>query len=103
MILQVYSVFDKAVGAHMQPFFARSEGEALRMLRQAVNTPDTQFFANPSDYNLCYHGEFSDQTGTFSTDNVTNMIGLTSLVDSVAPDATRFLHPSQMQNPKENF
>lgn len=80
MILQIYSIFDRAVGAHLQPFFARSEGEALRLLRQAVNDPNTNFHNNPGDFTLVHHGEFSDQTGTFTTTDAQNMINLSSLL-----------------------
>lgn len=79
MNLNVYSIFDRAVGAHLQPFFARSEGEAIRMLRQAVNDPQSGFHANPGDFTLCFHGEFSDQTGTFTVHPVENRIQLSSL------------------------
>lgn len=86
MILQIYSVFDRAVGAHLQPFFARSEGEALRMLRHAVNSPDTNFHNNPGDYTLVHHGEFSDQTGTFSCPDTHNLINLSSLAAPITPE-----------------
>lgn len=82
-MLQIYSIYDRAVGAHLQPFFARSEGEAIRMLRQAVNNPDSGFHSNPGDYTLCHHGEFSDQTGTFETSAVQNLINLSSLAANI--------------------
>lgn len=92
MILQIYSIFDRAVGAHLQPFFVRSEGEALRMLRQAVNDPKTNFFQNPGDYTLVHHGEFADDTGTFTCPDAHNLIQLTSLAAVIAPDPSS---PSQ--------
>lgn len=85
MILQIYAVFDRAVGAYMQPFFARSEGEAIRMIRQAVNTPDTALFTNPSDYTLAHLGDFSDQTGVLVASGPTQMINLSSLASAIAP------------------
>lgn len=85
MILNVYSIFDKAVGAHMQPFFARSEGEALRMIKQAVNDKNSGFYQNPADYILTYHGSFEDNTGTFEIADTQNLIVLSSLTEHIAP------------------
>lgn len=79
MKLQIYTVFDSAVGAHLQPFFVRSEGEALRMLRAAVNDTNTQFHANPSDYSLVYLGEFDDSTGDLDTVTRSTLVNLSSL------------------------
>lgn len=84
MILQIYSIHDRAVGAYMQPFFARSEGEALRMLRVAVNDPQSGFHGNPGDYTLTHLGEFSDQTGEFSTLPPSAMVNLSSLTEQIS-------------------
>lgn len=86
MILQIYSIFDKAVGAHLQPFFARSEGEALRMIRSAVNTADTQFHDNPGDFVLHHHGEFHDQTGDITAIHSVPLITLSSLSAGIIPE-----------------
>lgn len=85
MMLNIYSIFDRAVGAHLQPFFARSEGEAVRMLRQAVNDPNTNFHNNPSDYTLVFHGEFADQVGEFTTSAPQSLINLSSLAATLPP------------------
>lgn len=88
MILQIYAVHDRAVGAYMQPFFARSEGEAFRLLRQAVNSPDTSFFQNPADYTLVHLGEFSDQTGEFASIPPASMVNLSSLTVEITSRPT---------------
>lgn len=81
MNLKIYSVYDKAVGAYMQPFFQRSEGEALRSLRAVVNDKNSSFSTNPGDFTLCYHGEFADDTGVFISENPSHLVNLSSLVD----------------------
>ncbi|QCQ85048.1 nonstructural protein [Blackfly microvirus SF02] len=67
MKLQIFTVFDSAVGAHLQPFFSRSVGEAIRSFQDAVNDPKSQFASHASDYTLFLHGTFDDAGGVFST------------------------------------
>jgi hypothetical protein len=67
MKLQVFSVFDKAVGAHLQPFFCRSKGDALRSFGDACNDEKHQFFQHGLDYVLVFLGEFDDVSGLFAT------------------------------------
>lgn len=65
MITKCYSVFDKAVGAFMLPFHARSHGEAKRMF---VSSAREHFVHNSRDYDLCYLCEFNDLTGEYGID-----------------------------------
>lgn len=65
MKLHIFSIYDSAVGAYMQPFFARSTGDAVRSFQDAVNDPKTSFNAHSSDYTLFYLGTFDDDSGTF--------------------------------------
>lgn len=67
MILQCYSVHDKAVGAFLQPFYMRSRGEAIRSFMDAVNAENSQFARNAGDYELYQCGEWEDGTGIFSS------------------------------------
>jgi hypothetical protein len=66
MILHVFSVYDKAVGAHLPPFYARSKGEALRSFSDACNDSKHQFYQHGLDYVLVFLGEFNDVGGIFS-------------------------------------
>lgn len=59
----VFSVQDKAIGAFLPPFFARSRGEAIRSFSEAVNQKDHQFFRHAADYTLFALGEFDDGSG----------------------------------------
>lgn len=65
MILQVFSVFDTAVGAYMQPFFVHSKGEALRSFVDIVNDSKSKIAAHPDDYCLFHLGEYDDKTASF--------------------------------------
>ena len=65
MKLNVFSVYDKAVGAYLQPFFARSKGEAVRSFTDAANSNDHNFHRHSMDYVLMYLGEFDDISSVF--------------------------------------
>lgn len=64
MITKVFAVYDKAVGAFLQPFMARSDGEAVRMFERAANG-QSDFSANVADYELFMLSEFNDLTGEY--------------------------------------
>lgn len=64
MKFKIYSVYDAAVGAYMQPFFMRSKGEALRGWMDAVNDPKTQFHAHPKDFTLFEIAEYDEDDGS---------------------------------------
>lgn len=67
MILQVFSVYDKAVGAYMPPFITRSKGEAVRSFMAAVNNGGHEFSKSPSDFTLFLLGRFHDESGLVDT------------------------------------
>lgn len=67
MILNIYTVYDSAVKAFLQPFFARSHGEAIRNFTDAVNDPKTSLHAHPHDYILFFVATFDDADGLIST------------------------------------
>ncbi|QCQ84947.1 nonstructural protein [Blackfly microvirus SF02] len=66
MRLHMYAVFDKAVGAYMQPFFLRSRGEALRSFQDACSDGKSNFCTHPEDYVLFFVGEYDDKDGSFT-------------------------------------
>jgi hypothetical protein len=81
MILEVYSVFDKAVGAFLPPIFIRSRGEMMRSFQSAVNSPDHQFAAHAADYTLMALGLWDDQSGMFSAIDPERVIGALELLE----------------------
>lgn len=66
MILQSFSVLDKAVGAFLTPFFARATGEALRQFTEACNDEKHQFARHADDYILYRVGQFDDNSGFYT-------------------------------------
>lgn len=75
MKLHVFSVLDKAVGAFLQPFYARSKGEALRSFTEACHDEKSLFAKHGTDYLLMYLGEFDDVTGLFTTGEPERLLG----------------------------
>jgi len=67
MRLQVYTVYDKAVNAYMQPFYCRTKGEAIRSFTEACCDKKSNFFKYATDYVLMELGEYDDQTGLFAS------------------------------------
>lgn len=63
MLTMMYSVFDAKVGAHLQPFFVRTEAEAVRAFGRMVNDKEHLFGAHPADFALWYIGSFDDLQG----------------------------------------
>lgn len=63
MKLMIFVVHDSAAEAYLQPFFARSKGEALRSFETAVNDEGHQFAKHADDYTLFQIGTYEDSTG----------------------------------------
>lgn len=63
MTEQLFTVYDSAARAYLQPFFAPTIEAALRMFREVCNKPDHQFNKYPEDYTLFHCGEFCQETG----------------------------------------
>lgn len=75
MKVKVYSIFDVKVGAYNQPFFAQSDGAAVRMFTDTVNGPvdpktgmKNHIAAHPEDYRLDRLGTFDDEFGALVSD-----------------------------------
>lgn len=69
MILKIYTVYDQAVQAFLQPFFARSHGEAIRNFTDAINDPKTTLHAHSADYSLWYSGSFDDANAVVTAES----------------------------------
>ncbi len=70
---QIFSVFDSAVKAYAEPWFAPSIEFAIRAFREAVNGENTQVGKFPEDYVLFHIGSFDVATGELSSDGPTSL------------------------------
>lgn len=83
MQLFVFSVYDKAVKAYLQPFYARARGEALRSFTQAVNDRQHNFNKHAADYLLVQLGSFDDVVGMFQCGEPERLV---SALECLIPD-----------------
>lgn len=60
---KLVALFDRAVEAYAPIMTVNTRNEAIRSFRQAVNDPQTPLYANPTDFELHYIGDFNDQSG----------------------------------------
>lgn len=74
MKLGVYSIFDAAVGAYNQPFFAQTDSAAVRLFSDQCNNKESLLSRNPEHFTLFRIGEFDDKEGEL-TDEVPNSLG----------------------------
>lgn len=59
----VYSIFDSAVQAFMQPYVAQTDGQAIRAFQDTANDEKTSVNKHPDQYTLFRIAEFDDSDG----------------------------------------
>ena len=84
MKLMIYSVYDKAVNAFLQPFYARSTGEAIRSFTELANDTNTNVARHPTDFVLFGLGAFDDNSGIFVSHEPMRLLGAHEVVKDVA-------------------
>lgn len=65
MNVKYFAVRDKKAEAFMQPFQARTEGEAIRTFMDAVQDTKSPFYRYPGDFDLYYVADWNDAIGSF--------------------------------------
>lgn len=63
MRLRAFSIFDRKTLQYHPPFFASTNGGAVRSLGDLVCDPNTQVGRHPNDFVLYCVGEYDDQKG----------------------------------------
>lgn len=63
--MKIYTVHDAKAEAYLQPFFMRTNGEAIRSFADACQTNE-QFKKWPADYTLFELGEYDELTGVIT-------------------------------------
>lgn len=75
MKTKVYTVYDSKAESYLQPFFAQSNGAALRSFIEAINTAGHQFNKYAADFTLFEIGEYDHSTGKISNNHTTINLG----------------------------
>ena len=76
----MFSVFDKAVGAYLQPFFVPSIGAAIRMFTDACRDDKSSFCTHPGDYTLFHLGDWDDGSGIAAPIDPHRILGATEII-----------------------
>lgn len=63
MILNAYSIYDRKALQYHPPFYASTDGAAVRSLSDLANDPNTSVGRHPGDYVLYRVGQYDDQKG----------------------------------------
>lgn len=66
MIKKIYTVYDAKAEFYATPFFARNNGEALRMFQEAANDKTITIGQYPEDYALFCIGEWDELSGVIN-------------------------------------
>lgn len=74
MKLNMYSIFDIAVGAYMRPFFMQADGQAQRMFIDMCGDAEHDVGKHPEDYSLVRIGVWDDQDANTSVEAVSCLI-----------------------------
>lgn len=64
--MQIYTIYDSKAGAYLQPFFAKTEGVAIRYIRSALQDEKHEFFVHAEDYSLWHIGAFDELSAEIS-------------------------------------
>mgnify|MGYP000273666381 CR=1 FL=1 len=75
MKLNIFTVFDVAAAAYINPFFLPEIAQAERAFTQAALDPDHEFGRAPSDYTLTHIGTFDSQSGKIETFTQPKVLG----------------------------
>lgn len=65
MRLRAYTLYDVKSVQHHAPFYAPTDGAAIRLVSDLANDLNTIVGRHPSDHVLYYVGEWDDEKGIF--------------------------------------
>lgn len=65
--MRIYSVHDNKAKAYLNPFHARTSGEAIRAFQTECKNPQSPFNQYPSDFTLYELGEFDEESASIAT------------------------------------
>lgn len=97
MILQAYSIFDRKALQYHPPFYASTDGQAVRNFSDLANDPNTTVGRHPSDYVLYCVGCYNDANGFLEP-----FSPLRHVMDADACVSIKSANPSQLAFPGVN-
>lgn len=104
MKLNAYTVFDTKALQYHPPFFASTDGAAVRSLQDLANDPNTTVGRHPSDYVLYCAGTYDDSRGLLEPEtplrHVMDAVALVALQPPLFPGEMPGTNMSQKSNGK---
>lgn len=97
MLLKAYTIYDSKALQYHSPFYAVSDGAAVRSMTDLANDLNTQVGRHPRDYSLWLCGIYDDNNGHF-----TPQVPLVHVCDAnalVRSEAQPSLFPSDSAGP----
>ena len=86
----IFTVYDSAAHAYLDPFVAPSVDFAIREFKKVVNTEGHQFNLYPSDYTLFLVGSFDPMSGNLKGQNITSLgVAVTFMEQTQIPFPTQ--------------
>lgn len=79
MILRCYSIYDRKALQYHPPFYAVTDGSAVRSFADLVKDPNTNIGRHPADFVLYCVGTYDDNKGA-----MTPVSPLTHIMDAAA-------------------
>lgn len=86
MTVELFSVYDSAARAFMEPFHAPTIESAIRSFRHTVNNGKNQIQQFPEDYTLFHIGTFNQEEGTVSALATPANLGVAITFQDQKPD-----------------
>lgn len=77
--MNIYTIFDTKAEIYNQPFYANNNNHAIRMVGDALGDPNHDFAKHPEDFLLFHIGEFDQDNGTLTADDVTFVVKIEDL------------------------
>jgi len=85
MILRAYSIYDNKALIYNPPYFAGTDGAALRSFQEVANDMNTSIGRHPGDYSLWYVGDFDDLHGVLIPVRAAHVADAVSLIQVQPP------------------
>lgn len=76
MELKVFGIYDSKTEAYLQPFFAKTKGDALRSITSLVNDSQHNFSKFSADFTLFELGSFDDSNASFNLHHTPYSLGV---------------------------
>lgn len=106
MILNAYSIFDRKSLQYYPPFFASTDGAAVRSLGDMANDTNNAIGLHPTDYVLYCIGTYSDSNGSLEPESplrhVMDAIALVRLQPDMFSAPARPYAPANGSTPNDH-